>query len=59
MWGRRTQQPGPLHTKPKAHVEDEETPKDEQRESKLPRDVTEDDLVLGQSRSQEGRMACP
>ena len=31
--------PGPLYTKPKAHVEEEETPKDEQRKSKLPRDI--------------------
>ena len=29
--------PGPLHTGPKAHAEEEETLKDEQRESKLPR----------------------
>ena len=25
--------PGPLHTGPKAHAEEEETPKDEQRKS--------------------------
>ena len=38
--------PGPLHTEPKAYVEEEETLEDEQRESKLPRDVAEDDPVL-------------
>ena len=40
--------PGPLHTGSKAHAEEEETPEDEQRESKLPRDIVEDNLVLGQ-----------
>ena len=43
--------PGPLHTGPKAHAEEEEMPEDEQRESKLPRDIAEDNLVLGQPRS--------
>ena len=43
--------PGPLHTKPKAHTEGEETPEDEQRESKLPRDIAEDNPILGQPRS--------
>ena len=38
----------PLHTGPKAHAEEEETPEDEQRESKLPRDIVEDNPVLGQ-----------
>ena len=38
----------PLHTRPKVHAEEEETPKDEQRESKLPRDIVEDNPVLGQ-----------
>ena len=41
----------PLHTGPKAHVEEEETPEDEQRESKLPRDIAEDNPVLGQPKS--------
>ena len=40
--------PNPLHTEPKAHAEKEETPEDEQRESKLPRDIVEDNPVLGQ-----------
>ena len=40
--------PSPLHTVPKAHAEEEETPEDEQRESKLPRDIVEDNPVLGQ-----------
>ena len=43
--------PGPLHTGPKAHAEEEETPKDEQRKSKFPRDIVEDNPVLSQSRS--------
>ena len=43
--------PGPLHTGPKAHAEEEETPEEEQRESKLPRDIAEDNLVLGQPKS--------
>ena len=41
----------PLHTRPKAHAEEEEIPEDEQRESQLPRDIAEDNLVLGQPKS--------
>ena len=37
----------PLHTGSKARAEEEETPEDEQRESKLPRDIVEDNPVLG------------
>ena len=40
-----------LHTEPKAHAKVEETPEDEQRESKLPRDIVEENPVLGQPRS--------
>ena len=43
--------PGPLYTDPKAYAEEEETPEDEQKESKLPRDIAEDNFVLGQPRS--------
>ena len=43
--------PCPLHIEPKAHAEEEETPEDEQRESKLPGDIAEDNPVLGQPRS--------
>ena len=43
--------PDPLHTESKAHAEEEETPKDEQRESKLPKDIAENNPVLGQLRS--------
>ena len=43
--------PSPLHTGPKAHAEEEETPEDEQRESKLPRDIVEDNPVFGQPKS--------
>ena len=42
---------GPLHTGPKAHAEEEETPEDEQRGFKLPRDIVEDNPVLGQPKS--------
>ena len=41
----------PLHTESKAHAKEEEIPEDEQRESKQPRDIAEDNLVLGQPRS--------
>ena len=40
--------PGLLHTGPKTHAEEEETSEDEQRESQLPRDIAEDNPVLGQ-----------
>ena len=43
--------PGPLYSEPKAHTEEEETPEDEQRKSKLPRDIAEDNPLLGQPRS--------
>ena len=41
----------PLGTEPKAYAEEEETPDNEQRESKLPRDIAENNLVLSQPRS--------
>ena len=43
--------PGPFHTEPKVHAEEEETPEDEQRESKLPRGIAEENPILGQPRS--------
>ena len=43
--------PSPLHTGPKAHAEKEETPDDEQSESQLPRDIAEDNPILGQPKS--------
>ena len=43
--------PDPLHTEPKAYAEEEETPEDELREFKLPRDIAEDNPVLGEPRS--------
>ena len=43
--------PDPLHTGPKAHAEEEETPEDEQRESQLPKDIAKDNPVLGQPKS--------
>ena len=43
--------PGPLYTELKAYVEEEETPEDEQRKSKLARDIAEDNPVLDRLRS--------
>ena len=43
--------PDLLHTGPKAHAEEEETPEDKQRGFKLPRDIVEDNPVLGQPKS--------
>ena len=43
--------PGPLHTRPKAHAEEEEILEDEQRNSQLPRDIAEDNPVLSQPKS--------
>ena len=43
--------PDPFHTEPKAHAEEEETSEDEQKKSKLLRDIAEDNHVLGQPRS--------
>ena len=40
--------PSTLHTGPKAHAKEEEMPEDEQRESKLPRDIAEDNPIFGQ-----------
>ena len=43
--------PDLFHIKPKGHVEEEEMFEDEQRRSKLPRDIVEDNPVLGQPKS--------
>ena len=43
--------PDPFHKGPKAHAKEEETPEDEQRKSKLPRDIAENNPVLGQRKS--------
>ena len=45
---------GPFHIKPTAY-EEEGMPKAEQRKSRLPRYTTEDNPVLGESRSQKGK----
>ena len=39
--------PGPFHIKSKAHAEEEEMSEDERRRSKLPGDIVEDRIVLG------------
>ena len=49
--------PGPFHIKPKAHAEEEEMFEDEWKRSKLPRDVAEDNPVLGKPRSQKEKVA--
>ena len=50
--------PDPFHIKHKAHVEEEQMSEDEQRMSKLPGDVAEDNLVLGKPRSRKEKAAC-
>ena len=47
---------GPFHIKLKAHAEEEEIPKDEQRESRLLGYTTADDPVLGKPKSRKGKM---
>ena len=51
--------PGPFHIRPKAHAEEEEMSEDEQRRSKLPGDVAEDNPVLGKPRSWKEKAARP
>ena len=46
---------GPFHIKPKAHAEEEEMPKDEQRESRLSSYTAEDDPVLDRPKSRKGK----
>ena len=49
--------PSPFHIKSKTHVEEEEMPEDEQRESRLPGYTAEDDLVLDKPKSRKGKNA--
>ena len=49
--------PSPFHIKSKIHVEEEEMPEDEQRESRLPGYTAEDDLVLDKPKSRKGKNA--
>ena len=49
--------PNPFHIKPEAHAEEEEMSEDEWKRSKLPRDVAEDNPVLGKPRSQKEKVA--
>ena len=51
--------PSAFHTKPKAYAEEEEMSEDEQRRSKLPGDVAEDNPVLGEPRSWKEKAARP
>ena len=48
--------PDPFHIKPMAHVKEEEMSEDEQRKSKLPGYIAEDNLILGELRSRKGKM---
>ena len=50
---------GPFHIKPKAHAEEEEMSKDEQRRSKLLGDIAEDNPALSEPRSQKEKAASP
>ena len=49
--------PSPFHVKPKAHAEEEEMSEDEQRRSKLPGDIAEDNPVLDKPRSRKEKAA--
>ena len=49
----------PFYIKPKAHTEEEEMSKDEQRRSKLLGDVAEDNPILGEPRSPKEKAAHP
>ena len=50
---------GSFHIKPTTHAEEEEMSEDEQRRSKLPRDVAKDNPVLDKLRSQKEKAARP
>ena len=50
---KRSRDPGPFHIRPMTHTEEEEMPKDEQRESRLPGYTAEDDPFLGRPKSQK------
>ena len=47
--------PGPFHIGPMAHAEEEEMSKDEQRESRLPGYIAEDNPILGRPKSWKGK----
>ena len=47
--------PGPFHIQLKAFVEEEEMFEDKRRESRLPRYIAEDNLVLGKPKSWKGK----
>ena len=51
--------PSLFHFKPTTHAEEEEMSDDEQRRSKLPGDVAEDNPVLGKPRSRKEKAARP
>ena len=47
----------PFHIKPKTYTEEEEVPKDERGEARLPGYTVEDDPVLGRPKSRKGEGA--
>ena len=49
--------PGLFHIRPKAHAQEEEMSEDDQRRSKLPGDVAEDNPVLSKLRSRKEKAA--
>ena len=49
--------PGLFHIKPKAHAEEEEMSEDEQRRSRMPGDIAEDNPILGKPRSRKEKAA--
>ena len=55
---KRSRGSGPLHIKPKAHVEEEEMPEDEQRESRLLGYTAENNPVLSRPKSRKGKAPC-
>ena len=49
--------PSPFHIKPKAHTDEEEMSEDKRKRSELPRDVAENNPILGKLRSRKEKAA--
>ena len=49
---------GPFNPKPKVRAEEEEVSEDGRKESILPKRTAEDDLVIGNSKSQDRKVPC-
>ena len=50
--------PAHFHIKPMTHAEEEEMSEDEQKESRLPGYIAEDNPVLGKLKSRKGKVPC-